>query len=99
MPPAPPSLCSDIGEASAYDSSCLQAGYERISEDCLFLKVWTPGLGDGGTRPVMLYIHGGAYASDSGSSPLYDGARLAAKGDVVVITDNAAAFYCRRQYR
>lgn len=58
------------------------------SEDCLFLNVWTPEASAGGNRPVMLYIHGGAYNSGSGSDALYDGARLAARGDVVVITIN-----------
>jgi para-nitrobenzyl esterase len=54
----------------------------------LFLNVWTPGPDRGAKRPVMLYIHGGAYASGSGSSPLTDGARLAAAGDVVVVSIN-----------
>ena len=45
-------------------------------EDCLFLNVWTPSSGDAARRPVIVYIHGGAYSSGSGSSPLYDGARL-----------------------
>jgi para-nitrobenzyl esterase len=57
------------------------------SEDCLRLNVWTPGA-DAGRRPVLVYVHGGAYSTGSGSSPLTDGARLAARGDVVVITLN-----------
>ena len=57
-----------------------------MSEDCLFLNVWTPAIADGGARPVMVYIHGGAYNSGSGSHPQYDGRRLAEKGDVVVVT-------------
>ena len=56
------------------------------SEDCLYLNVVTPSLD--GKRPVMVYIHGGAYANGSGSSPLYDGGRLARRGDVVVVTLN-----------
>ena len=59
-----------------------------MSEDCLFLNVWTPSSGDAARRPVLVYIHGGAYASGSGSSPLYDGARLVERGDVVVVTLN-----------
>ena len=58
------------------------------SEDCLFLNVWTPALRDGGKRPVMVYIHGGAYSTGSGSAALYDGVRLARRGDVVVVTLN-----------
>jgi para-nitrobenzyl esterase len=63
-------------------------------EDCLFLNVWTPakagkaGLADGGKRPVMFYIHGGAYNTGSGASPWYDGTKLAKRGDVVVVTVN-----------
>lgn len=57
------------------------------SEDCLRLNVWTPAA-DAGARPVIVYIHGGAYSTGSGSSPLTDGARLAARGDVVVVTVN-----------
>jgi len=64
------------------------AGDEPTSEDCLFLNVWTPGIADGGRRPVMVYIHGGAYSTGSGSDPLYDGTRLCRRGDVVVVTVN-----------
>ena len=75
--------------ADAYGASCPQQSDQPLEdEDCLFLNVWTPGLGDNGKRPVMVYFHGGAYANGSGSSPLYDGTRLAVKGDVVVITVN-----------
>lgn len=83
--PAPwraPLPCQGFGHASP------QRGQEPDqSEDCLFLNVWTPGA-DAGQRPVMVYIHGGAYMTGSGSSPLYDGAALAARGDVVVVTLN-----------
>ena len=75
--------------ADAYGPASPQRREQAVeSEDCLFLNVWTPGLGDGGNRPVMVYFHGGAYSNGSGSSPLYDGTRLAVKGDVVVITVN-----------
>ncbi|WP_414642683.1 carboxylesterase/lipase family protein [Brevundimonas sp.] len=77
-----PRSCVDYGPASP------QRGSEpNQSEDCLRLNVWTPGV-DAGRRPVIVYIHGGAYSTGSGSSPLTDGARLAAKGDVVVVTVN-----------
>src|SRR6185437_2523010 len=58
------------------------------SEDCLVLNVWTPALNDGHKRPVMFWIHGGGFTSGSGSAPLYDGANLARRGDVVVVTIN-----------
>src|SRR5690606_32512668 len=59
---------------------------EAQSEDCLFLNIWTPALS--GRRPVLVYIHGGAYNTGSGSDPVTDGARLSAHGDVVVVTLN-----------
>lgn len=57
------------------------------NEDSLFLNVWTPATDDG-KRPVMVWLHGGGYAYGSGAWPVYDGANLARKGDVVVITVN-----------
>ncbi|MFW9848345.1 MAG: carboxylesterase/lipase family protein [Candidatus Thorarchaeota archaeon] len=55
------------------------------SEDCLFLNVYTPG-SDQKKRPVLFYIHGGAYAIGSGSRPRLYGGQLAERGDVVVVT-------------
>jgi para-nitrobenzyl esterase len=60
---------------------------EPQSEDCLVLNVWTPAL-DHGKRPVMFWIHGGGFSTGSGSSPWYDGANVARKQDVVVVTIN-----------
>jgi para-nitrobenzyl esterase len=56
-------------------------------EDCLTLTITTPGLDDG-ARPVLVWIHGGAFTAGSGSTPWYDGSRLAAAGDVVVVAIN-----------
>ena len=58
------------------------------SEDCLHVNVWTPGLRDGKTRPVLFYIHGGAYNNGTVNCDLYDGKRLCQRGDVVVVTVN-----------
>ncbi len=58
------------------------------SEDCLVLNVWTPGVGDGGERPVMVWLHGRGYAQGAGSETIYNGAALARRGDVVVVTIN-----------
>lgn len=90
LPPLPPAPWSSVQDASNYAPSCPQRGAlrEAASEDCLFLNVWTPALRDGGARPVLFYVHGGAYDEGSGSSPLYDGARLCRRGDVVVVTVN-----------
>ena len=90
MPPLPPEPWTDVHDALEYGPSAPQASRanERTSEDCLFLNVWTPALRDGRKRPVMFYIHGGAYNNGSGSSPLYDGVRLCKRGNVVVVTVN-----------
>jgi para-nitrobenzyl esterase len=57
-----------------------------MSEDCLYLNVWTPGLRDHRKRPVLVYIHGGAYSGGSGNNTLYEGVNLCRRGDVVVVT-------------
>jgi para-nitrobenzyl esterase len=59
----------------------------EVDEDCLYLNVWTPAADDA-KRPVLVWIHGGAFRMGSGSSPSYDATRLATKGDVVVVTIN-----------
>lgn len=58
------------------------------SEDCLFLNVWTPEPSNAKARPVLVWFHGGGFATGSGSSYAYDGVRLAKRGDVVVVTVN-----------
>jgi len=58
------------------------------SEDCLRINVFTPAVSDGKKRPVMVYIHGGAFATGSGSTSGIDGTNLAKRGDVVVVTVN-----------
>ena len=58
------------------------------SEDCLYLNVWTRGLGDGGRRPVMVWLHGGGYDQGSGGSVGYAGESLASEHDVVAVTIN-----------
>jgi para-nitrobenzyl esterase len=56
------------------------------SEDCLYLNVWTPGCDDA-RRPVMVWIHGGAFVIGAGSQGLYNGRHLAAQ-DCVIVTIN-----------
>jgi para-nitrobenzyl esterase len=88
-PPRPPQAWDGVLDCFDYGASSPQNHTtETISEDCLFLNVWTPATADGRKRPVMFYIHGGAYNHGSGSSPLYDGRALARHGDVVVVTVN-----------
>jgi para-nitrobenzyl esterase len=58
-----------------------------VSEDCLYLNVWTPNLGGDDLAPVMVWIHGGANVAGSASEVMYNGANLARQG-VVVVTIN-----------
>ncbi|MCC6719589.1 MAG: carboxylesterase/lipase family protein [Acetobacteraceae bacterium] len=60
---------------------------KRMDEDCLSLTVWTPEP-DGQRRPVLVWLHGGAWVSGAGSLEWYDGSRLAREGDVVVVGVN-----------
>lgn len=56
-------------------------------EDCLRLSVWTPGC-DKRKRPVVVWLHGGAWQSGGGALAWYDGTRLAVRGDCVVVGVN-----------
>ena len=80
--PASPQVPSSlIPEAMALQPKTDGAG----TEDCLRLNVWTQGTGRG-KRPVMVWLHGGGFSAGSSNWVLYDGANLAAKQDVVVVT-------------
>jgi para-nitrobenzyl esterase len=83
IPGAPGILAGADFMASASNPAGIGEG-----EDCLVLNVWTPSVKDHHKRPVMVWCHGGAFTSGSGSAPLYDGANLARRGDVVVVTLN-----------
>lgn len=61
---------------------------EPMGEDCLVLNVWSQGLRDGQKRPVMVWLHGGGFTGGSSGFLCYDGANLARKHDVVVVTVN-----------
>jgi len=95
MPPMDPAPWTDVRDALHYGSSTPQTDPSYLrphlngeSEDCLVLNVWTPALKDGRKRPVLFWCHGGGFSSGSGSSPVTDGANLARRGDVVVVTIN-----------
>jgi len=97
--PEPPEAWTGTREARRFGASAPQAGAQNWlvrrfagasagqSEDCLTLNVWTPGV-DARRRAVLVFLHGGAFLMGSGSTLLYDGARLSARGDVVVVTLN-----------
>lgn len=97
-PPSPPARWSTERDARAFGCSPPQVGGALLdllgsaprgeqSEDCLSINVWTPGADDA-LRPVMVWIHGGAFISGSSDAAVYDGTRLAARGDVVVVSFN-----------
>ena len=94
-PPEPPASWSEPRPAKEFGAQALQSetpmsamfgGVQQtvaFGEDCLTLNVWTQGCDDG-ARPVMVWIHGGAFVLGSGSSPMYDGAAFAQRGVVLV---------------
>ena len=80
LEPGPASLQPDGGTGGMAARYRVREGKH---EDCLFLNVWTPGL-HGAERPVVVFVHGGAYMSGSGAVELYDGTRYAGGGAVFV---------------
>ncbi len=92
LPPMAPAPWAGVQDAFDYGDQSPQArtrlaSAEPMTDDCLRINVWTPGL-DGARRPVMLWFHGGGFEAGSGSSPLYEGTRMALRGDVVIATIN-----------
>ena len=101
LPPKEPAPWSDVRDATMFGNRAPQTdatGFmeEEVvaldrtaqSEDCLRLNIWTAGLRDGKKRPVMLWCHGGGFTGGSGGNVRYDGAMLAKKHGVVLVTIN-----------
>ncbi len=84
-PQSPIDLTFEYGQMIYWDR-CVGPG--GMGEDCLNLNVWTPGVGDGAKRAVLVCFHGGGWTAGSGNVPGYDGAMLALHGDVVVVSVN-----------
>jgi para-nitrobenzyl esterase len=92
QPPAPVAPWIGTRAADAFRPACMQEGVSMpgetppaMSEDCLYLNIWTPARGVAAHLPVIVWIYGGGYRNGSASMPLYWGDRLAHKG-VIVIT-------------
>ena len=81
--------------ADAYGPWAVQQPYPPVAqdkpkgdEDCLYLNVWAPAKPAAQPRPVMLWMHGGAFVLGSGGDPRFDGADYANRGDLVFVTIN-----------
>jgi len=88
-PPQPPAPWSRTRDASHFGDDCMQTPYviptgQKTSEDCLTVSLWTTQNYRKTPRPVMVFIYGGAFIGGSAAYPLYDGAKLAREGVVVV---------------
>ncbi|MFC4121489.1 carboxylesterase/lipase family protein [Nonomuraea zeae] len=93
-PPRPAPPWPGVRRAATFGPMCPQApdggaggAGLPMSEDCLYLNVWTRAAGAGERRPVLVWIHGGGFRTGTGASPRYDGESLARAG-LVVITFN-----------
>lgn len=92
--PAEPTPWTGTRKADAYGFSCLQKVFDDngmtpgdlgpMSEDCLYLNVWTPEARAGAKLPVMVWIHGGAFVIGASNFAMTDGSNLAKRGAVVV---------------
>lgn len=93
--PRAPAAWGGVRDATRFGSICPQVEgatfdtrVDQQDEDCLYLNVWTPTLGQDERRPVMVWIHGGGYLGGAGSEDAFDGSRLASDHGVVVVTFN-----------
>ena len=91
--PVPPSSWTEVRPALDFAPACPQLVHidpvenngSVMAEDCLAVNVWTPRA-DAKKRPVMVWIHGGGFSEGTARNTWYDGATLAGRGDIVVVT-------------
>jgi para-nitrobenzyl esterase len=95
QPPQPAKPWTDVKPATEFGAQCMQRRAfadmvfraSGMSEDCLFLNVWTPAKTDRERLPVLVYFYGGGFIAGDGSEPRYDGASMARRG-IVALTVN-----------
>ena len=105
MPPQKPEPWADVRPAVFYGNTAPQRmenrwpnnygtfadhwNYWDVSEDCLYLNVWTPGIADGKKRPVLVWLHGGGFTNGSGiEQDGYHGENISREGDIVFCSIN-----------
>lgn len=94
-PPQPVATWTDVKKADHFGPRCMQRPLfsdmvfrsDGMSEDCLYLNVWTPTHSANQKLPVLVYFYGGGFKGGDGSEPRYDGASLAQRG-IVTVTVN-----------
>lgn len=94
-PPQPAADWDDVRQAVRFGPRCMQHAVfgdmnfrsEAMSEDCLYLNVWTPARSSKERLPVLVYFYGGGFVAGDSSEPRYDGESMASKG-IVTVTVN-----------
>ena len=81
--PMPVKPWPGVRQATQFGARCIQNG-EGVSEDCLYLNIWTPEWPPKSPKPVMLWIHGGGNFAGASSEAIFDGEALAQHGVVLV---------------
>ena len=91
-PPAPAAHWDGVRDAKKFGARCMQLPLfgdmnfrsNGMSEDCLYLNIWTPAKRAGERLPVLVYYYGGGFQAGDGSEPRYDGESMARKGIVAI---------------
>ena len=94
-PPQPAKRWEGVRKADKFGPRAMQRAVfgdmnfrsDGMSEDCLYLNVWTPAKGKDERLPVLVYFYGGGFVAGDGSEPRYDGESMARRG-IVAVTVN-----------